>query len=189
MKLNLINSRGKCSRRLFNLRGQPSAKMGVALAACFVFALSPSLVLAKESLTPVERVVPEFSLKGMDDRVWDAEVLAGKFWVINFWATWCPPCIEEIPSMNRAWQILEPEGIGMLAINAGEGRVAVEEFLGKMPIEFATLLGDVDSLSNWSARALPTTVVVDSDGKVVFEALGPRKWDDPELLQQIIDLL
>ena len=159
------------------------------IVAAFLFILNPAGVLAQEFLTPVERAIPEFSLVGTDSKNWDAESLSGKFWVVNFWATWCPPCIEEIPSMNRAWAVLEPAGIGMLAINAGEGRVAVEEFLDKIPIDFPTLLGKMDTLPNWSARALPTTLVIDKTGKVVFEALGPREWDSAKLLQEIIDLL
>ena len=113
----------------------------------------------------------------------------GRTYVINFWATWCPPCIEEIPSMNAAWEKLEPEGIGMLAINAGEGRAAVENFLDKIPIDFPSLLGDSNTLPNWSVRALPTTIVVNANGVVVYQALGPREWDDDELLERIINLL
>ena len=164
-------------------------KYHLVIVVTFLYILNPAGVLAQESLTPVERVVPEFSLVSTDSKEWDAESLSGKYWVVNFWATWCPPCIEEIPSMNKAWAVLEPEGIGMLAINAGEGRAAVEEFLDKIPIDFPTLLGNMDTLPNWSARALPTTLVVDKSGKVVFEALGPREWDSLELLQEIIDLL
>jgi thiol-disulfide isomerase/thioredoxin len=164
-------------------------KYHLLIGAIFLSILTPTGVLAQESLTPVERVVPEFSLVGTDNKKWDAESLSGKYWVVNFWATWCPPCIEEIPSMNKAWAVLEPAGIGMLAINAGEGRAAVEEFLDKISIDFPTLLGNMDTLPNWAARALPTTLVIDASGRVVFEALGPREWDSPELLQQIVDLL
>jgi len=91
--------------------------------------------------------------------------------------------------MNAAWAILEPKGVGMLAINAGEGELAVKSFLDKIAIDFPTLMGDNDSLSNWSVRALPTTIVVNHKGQVVYEALGPREWDDEKLLQQVIDLL
>lgn len=157
----------------------------LAVLASFV---TPSL-LAFEGLDSVDRELPEFSLSDVDDQTWNPEALKGKYWVINFWATWCPPCIEEIPSMNRAWEILEPHGIGMLAINAGEDRPAVEEFLTQVPIDFTTVLGNMDSLGNWSVRALPTTIVVDAEGKVVMEALGPREWDDEALLQKVIDLL
>ena len=143
----------------------------------------------QQGLTDVDRTLPAFSLPALDDTLWTPESLEGKPWVINFWATWCPPCIEEIPSMNAAYAVLEPQGVGMLAVNAGEGALAVEAFLQKISIEFPNVLGDMDSLSNWSIKALPTTIVVDADGQVVYEALGPREWDDDALLQRVIDLL
>ncbi len=143
----------------------------------------------EQRLSEVDRTLPTFELKELDDSVWNAETLMGKPWVINFWATWCPPCIEEIPSMNAAYEFLEPQGVGMLAINAGEGAIAVEAFLEKISIDFPNVLGDADTLPNWAIRALPTTIVVDASGKVVYEALGPREWDDEQLLQRVVDLL
>ena len=148
---------------------------------------SPSY--AGQGLSKVDRPLPDFQLPALDQTLWNAQALKGKPWVINFWATWCPPCIEEIPSMNAAYDILEPQGIGMLAINAGEGALAVETFLEKIAIDFPNVLGDADTLINWSVRALPTTIVINADGEVVYEALGPREWDDEQLLQQVVDLL
>jgi thiol-disulfide isomerase/thioredoxin len=144
---------------------------------------------AEQRLSEVDRTLPQFDLPAMDSTRWQAQSLQGKPWVINFWATWCPPCIEEIPSMNAAWQVLEDQGVGMLAINAGEGQAAVQAFLEKVPIDFPTLLGDANSLPNWSIRGLPTTIVVSADGEVVYEALGPREWDDEALLQLVLELL
>ncbi|MFK7858619.1 MAG: TlpA family protein disulfide reductase [Granulosicoccus sp.] len=142
-----------------------------------------------QQLSSVDRVVPTFNLASLDNTPWTLDSLKGKPWVINFWATWCPPCIEEIPSMNAAFEALEPQGIGMLAINAGEGTEAVEEFLKKISIDFPNILGDANTLPNWSVKALPTTIVVDTEGNVVYEALGPREWDDERLLQKVVDLL
>jgi peroxiredoxin len=147
------------------------------------------IALAEQQLTKVDRELPAFELVGVDSATWDPAALLGKPWIINFWATWCPPCIEEIPAMNRAWAKLEQTGVGMLAINAGEGADAVAQFLDDIPIDFPTLLGDGNTLPNWSVKALPTTIVIDSKGKVVFEALGPREWDDDALLQNVIGLL
>lgn len=143
---------------------------------------------AGELLNEVDRALPEFDLASMDDGQWQAETLRGKVWVVNFWATWCPPCVEEIPSMNEAWNSLEDQGVGMLAINAGEGRDAVESFLKKMSIDFPILLGDGNTLADWSIRALPTTVVINTKGEVVYEALGPREWHDEALLAKVLEL-
>ncbi len=157
-------------------------------------ALSGGLSLAHaqgsmEGLKKVQRDVPAFDLRDTTDVTWSPNSLKGKPWIINFWATWCAPCIEEMPAMNTAWQKLEDQEVGMLAINAGEGLPAVEEFLAKLSIDFPVLLGDgASTLPNWSVMGLPTTVVVDTEGKVVYEAVGPREWDDDELLQQVLDL-
>ena len=161
----------------------------VALLAGLVALTSASIAQAEERLKETVRDVPEFQLQSIADDLWKSDSLNGKPWVINFWATWCPPCIEEIPSMNAAWEVLEKKGYGMLAINAGEGRPAVEIFLDKIPIDFPVLLGDNNSLPNWSVRALPTTIIVNADGKVIFEALGPREWDDEALLERLANLM
>jgi len=161
----------------------------VALLAVLVASTSASVAKAEERLKEADRDTPEFQLQSIADDRWKSDSLKGKPWVINFWATWCPPCIEEIPSMNAAWEVLEKKGFGMLAINAGEGRSAVEIFLDKIPIEFPVLLGGNNSLSNWSVRALPTTIVVNAEGRVIFEALGPREWDDEALLERLVSLM
>lgn len=160
----------------------------VALAVAVLVAFA-GISHAQQRLSKAERDLPTFQLESVATGAWDASRLQGKPWVINFWATWCPPCIEEIPSMNAAWDVLEAEGVGMLAINAGEGEVAVKTFLTRIAIDFPTLLGDGDSLANWSVRALPTTIVVNAKGEVVYEALGPREWDDEQLLAQVLELL
>ena len=170
-----------------------SSRIGATFALLVqLFLFSPLFVSqslhADELLKEVNRTLPEFDLVSMDDGLWQAESLEGKVWVINFWATWCPPCVEEIPSMNEAWHALEDQGVGMLAINAGEGRGAVETFLNRISIDFPILLGDGNTLANWSIRALPTTVVVNASGKVVYEALGPREWNEEALLAKVLEL-
>lgn len=140
-------------------------------------------------LNPVDRNVPNFSLAGLDGTQYTAESLKGKPWIINFWATWCPPCVYELPSMNAAYKIVEPQGIGMLAINVAEGADAIRPFLNRVPIDFPVVLGENSTMAQWSARVLPTTIVVDANGKVVYEAQGEREWNDEELLQFVIELL
>lgn len=143
---------------------------------------------AESLLDETDRALPVFELASLDNDQWQASDLAGKPWVINFWATWCPPCIEEIPSMNNAWEAIESQGVGMLAINAGEGEEAVNSFMDRVTIDFPVLLGGADVLPVWSIKVLPTTLVVDANGRVVYEAVGPREWDDAELLNAVLAL-
>lgn len=154
----------------------------------------PDSVLTHDSdviLPPVDRDIPDFSLAGMDGEVIDTASLQGKTWLINFWAVWCAPCLEELPSLNSAWKKMEPHNVGMLAINIGEEPDQIKQFLAEhnLAIDFPIVIGDkIRTLGNWSARALPHTVVISPEGRVVYEVSGPREWDDREIIDAILEL-
>ena len=107
----------------------------------------------------------------------------GRVVIVNFWATWCPPCREEMPSMQRAYEQLRGEGIEMLAINIGEDEDTLFAFTADYPVEFPLLL-DLDSatIQSWPVKGLPTTFVVDPQGRLAYRAIGGRAWDDADLL-------
>ncbi|MBX2839000.1 MAG: TlpA family protein disulfide reductase [Gammaproteobacteria bacterium] len=140
-------------------------------------------------LNEVDREVPQYSLPDTQGKLWTSEAMQGKPYIVNFWASWCPPCVEELPAMNSLWKKLEPHGVGMLAINAGEGLPAVNEFLTRIPIDFPVLIGDGRSLNQWQGRAMPSTYIIDGAGRVVYEAIGPREWDDEEFVKKMLTLL
>jgi len=110
----------------------------------------------------------------------------GKPLIVNFWATWCPPCREEMPSMQRAWEQLEPEGIGLIAINVGEDADTIQQFTAEYPVQFPLPM-DLESrvVQSWPVRGLPTTFVVDPEGRLAYQVVGGRQWDDPRLLDQV----
>lgn len=91
--------------------------------------------------------------------------------------------------MQRAWEKLEGEDILMLAVNVGENEDIVFQFTANYPVEFPLLM-DLDSavLAAWPVRGLPTTFVVDPQGRIVYRAIGGREWDDPELLESVREL-
>lgn len=144
-----------------------------------------------QTLTPMTELqpAPDFTLQDMDGKRYRLSELRGKPVIVNFWATWCPPCREEMPSMQRAWERLEKQGVMMLAINIGESADTVFQFTANYPVEFPLLL-DLDSgvLSQWPVRGLPATFVVDTQGRIAYRAIGGREWDDPQLLQPILKL-
>jgi len=149
-----------------------------------------TLSAADIALTEVQRSAPDFELELLDGERLDRAAMLGKVWVVNFWATWCPPCVEELPAMNTAWVTFEEAGVGMLAINVGETPDAIEGFLERVPIDFPVALGDgANALPDWDATVLPTTLIVDATGQVILEAAGPRDWDDPSLIERISALV
>ncbi len=129
---------------------------------------------------------PEFILQDTHGKLHALSDYRGKVLVVNFWASWCPPCRAEMPSMQRAAKLLAQQDIHLLGIGVGETQNSIRRFLRDVPVSFPLLL-DSDSkvMAAWSVQTLPTTFVVDPKGDVIFMELGKRKWDAPFVLEQI----
>lgn len=143
---------------------------------------------AEETLTALSNKpdAPEFLLRDMNEKIKELDDYKGKPVIINFWATWCPPCRDELPSMNRAWEKIKAEGIEMLAINIGEDEETISSFIKNYPIDFTVLMDESsEEISNWSIRGLPTTFVIDPEGHVIYRAVGGREWDNEKLLNKV----
>jgi len=157
------------------------------VAACIGGAANANLL--DQPLTLVDRDLPEFALADINGEPVTPETLAGKTWLINFWAVWCAPCLEELPDLNDAWSQLKDKNVGMLAINIGEEPHKIEAFLAQhdLQIDFPIVIGDkYKSLGNWKGVGLPYTVVVSPAGKVVYEATGPREWNEPVFVDAVL---
>ncbi|MCU7845640.1 MAG: TlpA family protein disulfide reductase [Candidatus Thiodiazotropha sp. (ex Monitilora ramsayi)] len=148
-------------------------------------------VLAESAMRPIPwpAPAPPFHLRDLAGDFRHLSDFRGRVVVVNFWASWCSPCRQELPSMNRAWSQLQDEKIVMLAINVGEDREAVTAFLEDFPIDFPVLLDSYGNISQrWRVRGLPTTFVLNTRGESVYEIVGERQWDDEAIMQQIRDL-
>ncbi len=163
---------------------RPIQKLFSVLYLCLV-AAACSAEKGEDLLTalPDPEAAPAFDLKTPDGSRVRLSDFRGKPLVVNFWSTWCPPCRAEMPSFQRAWEQLEHEGIGVIAINVGEDAQTIAEFTKKTPVTFPLPM-DLDSqvIATWQVRGLPTTFVVDSQGRLAYVATGEREWDDPRLL-------
>ncbi|MEM7194495.1 MAG: TlpA disulfide reductase family protein [Pseudomonadota bacterium] len=137
----------------------------------------------------VERIkLPDFELADMNDESFNSADYRGKVLMVNFWATWCPPCIEEIPSMQALKDHLKDQPFELLAINMGESADAVRKFAETLetPINFPLLVDEtLGVVGDWRVRGLPTTIIVDKTGKVAFFTRGPRDWNSEEIREKI----
>jgi peroxiredoxin len=126
-------------------------------------------------------------MKGRQHRLADYK---GKVVLVNFWATWCEPCRDEMPSIERLRQSLAGKPFEVLAVNLAEPPSRIERFLEKMPLSFPLLL-DRDSgvAKAWKARILPATYLIGRDGKVRYVHYGDRDWADDEAMKKISALL
>ncbi|MCI0506434.1 MAG: TlpA family protein disulfide reductase [Gammaproteobacteria bacterium] len=134
-------------------------------------------------------IAPDFSLQDTEGKRHALQDYRGKVVIVNFWATWCPPCRYELPSMERAYQRLKDAGVEMLAINVGEDADTIFTFTADYPVTFPLLM-DRDSkvINDYPVMGLPTTYVIDNKGRLVYRAIGTREWDDAALVQKILDL-
>lgn len=157
-----------------------------------ILLLLPLIALAgRTAITAIDEKppAPDFKLKDMDGNEVSLRSLRGKPVIINFWATWCPPCRKEIPAMNRAWHKIKDKGVAMVAIDIGEDEGTVFAFQANYAMDFTILLDESgEEIRKWPVRGVPTTFILDPEGRVVYRATGAREWDDDALLQKILDL-
>jgi thiol-disulfide isomerase/thioredoxin len=114
----------------------------------------------------------------------------GKVVVLNFWATWCEPCREEMPSMQRLQDKLAGKPFAILAVDFGEGAPRIKDFLGKLPVRFTVLLDRDLSVANaWKVKVLPTTLVLDPEQRIRYSVVGDLEWDSPTVESAIRRLL
>ncbi len=139
-----------------------------------------------------EVAAPELRFQDLDDEIIDINDLKGKAIVVNFWATWCPPCRREMGSMERLYQSTKNQNVEVIAVNIGEDIDTVFSFLGSVdPSPEFKILFDTNgvSMDRWGVKGLPTTYILKPDGTIVYRAVGGREFDHPKIKQAIISLL
>ncbi|MGI8992448.1 MAG: cytochrome c biogenesis protein CcdA [Bryobacteraceae bacterium] len=141
--------------------------------------LNTSVEAAAPIATPTTTIAPDLTglgLKSLDGTAFDEAALNGKVVVVNFWATWCVPCRQEIPAFNRMNAALKSKGLLVLGISMDEdGTAVVKPFLKQNPIHYAVALGPQELNERFQITQLPVTVVFDRNGKIAkrFEGFTP----------------
>ena len=138
-------------------------------------------VSLKMSRLPAGSMAAPFELATLDGKVVKSSELAGKVVLVNFWATWCGPCKEEMPSLARLQQQLDPSRFTMLTVTTDLQRQGIAHFLSQLGVSLPVLFDEDQEVSrSFMVRGLPTTIVIARDGALVGRAVGPRAWDSPE---------
>jgi thiol-disulfide isomerase/thioredoxin len=102
----------------------------------------------------------------------------GKIVFLNFWTTWCPTCITEMPSMEKLHQKLLGKNFAMVTVNIQESASQVKNFFEKYKLTFTALLDTTGEVStDFGIRAIPTTFILDKSGQIIGRIAGPREWD------------
>ena len=133
---------------------------------------------------------PALRLLDLDGKEHALEAYRGKVVLINFWATWCEPCKDEMPSIERLRRSLEGRPFAVLAVNLAEPDSRVQRFLREVPLGFPVLMDrDTAAAKAWKARVLPATYIVGPDGRIRYSYLGELDWSREPVRKQIAELL
>ncbi len=120
----------------------------------------------------------------------DLKDLQGRVLVVNFWATWCEPCRDEMPSLQRLREKLDGRSFDVLAVNYGESREKVSQFLGKENVVLPVLLDpEMETAKAWGVGGLPMTFLIDAEGRVRYSVFGERDWSGGDSLALVEKLL
>jgi thiol-disulfide isomerase/thioredoxin len=162
----------------------------------------PSRPLPLTSKQPETRVIrslveleqptaaPPFDLADIQGKRLESGVLQGKVGLINFWATWCPPCVEEIPSLNRLQQIFKDRDLRIISIDFRETPEEMAGFLQQIPVDFPVLM-DLDGKTslNWQVFSFPSSFLIDQQGQIRYSANRAINWDSQEVIDTLNLLL
>ncbi|HJQ84570.1 MAG TPA: TlpA disulfide reductase family protein [Candidatus Binatia bacterium] len=134
---------------------------------------------------------PDFAVSDLEGRTVRLSALRGKVVVLNLWTTWCPPCLEEMPSMERLWTTLGGDDFALLAVSQDEdGRRAVESFVARTRVTFPVYLDPEHQVGDrYGVWGYPETFVIDRNGFIVERVIGPRDWSTPEAITQLRALI
>jgi thiol-disulfide isomerase/thioredoxin len=129
---------------------------------------------------------PALSLEDLGHKVHTLQDYRGRVVLVNFWASWCAPCVVEMPGMQRLQEVMAEKPFTLLAINVEESPGTVWKFAAKVRIQFPLLLDrDGQTASDWGIDIYPTSFLIDPQGRIQYVAYGPREWDAPEMIQAI----
>lgn len=160
------------------------------MAAGLLLALLAGVAAAKDAVLrpwPAGQPTPALQLVGLDGRARDLASLRGKVVVVNFWASWCGPCVDELPALGT---LAERDGVTVVGVNYKEPLDTIERFTAAHPLPYTVLRDRTgEAFKRWTPGVMPTTIVVDRSGRARWRTVGEIPPDDTRLRAAIDGLL
>lgn len=134
---------------------------------------------------------PDFHLQTPEGRIVSLSDFRGKVVMVHFWATWCPPCVDEIPTLDNLYRALMGSDFELLAISVDEGgAAAVAPFMRKNKLNLPVLFDPERAIAgSYGTYKFPETYIVDRQGVVRLKVIGPRDWADPANVQVLRNII
>lgn len=177
---------------LFPILGSVFAAEGAKTAATTTGSQQWQKALQDVGFTvfPEAQPLPIITVPGLDGKPINIKDFAGSYVVLNFWATWCPPCKAEMPSMETFYKTFKDKNLTIFAISTGEKPETVKAFIKANPHSFPIGLDSSGQLGAiFAGRGIPTTYIVDPEGKAVAGTIGGRDWMDKKTVEAFQKLL
>ncbi len=179
----------KWSQKLM-ARSQTDRILQALIAVLLVALLAVLGDTMRDRVVGVGDRAPHFSIRTDGGLTVSQSDFGGKVLVLNFWATWCPPCIEELPSLSAMYERLKSEGVVVLGVSVDEDEAAYRGFVENHRITFLTARDPDASISDrYGTYRYPETYIIGSNGKVVQKIVGPTTWDDERMISYLRSLL
>lgn len=177
----------------------PRRRCGFLLFAS-VLSLGCSAAVAGTATDPLQALglqapneavaAPEFSLSDLAGKKVQLKAFRGKLVLLNFFATWCGPCREEMPGMERLFRAHQDKGFVVLAVNLQESAKTVRPFVQQLKLSFPTALDAEGSVSrDYGVRALPVSFLIGRDGNILWRAIGGRDWESGQVRRYFAQLV
>jgi peroxiredoxin len=166
------------------------AKLAAGLAILTLVAISGVRWRARSAL-PLDSPAPALRLPDLAGSTTDLARFRGRLVVLNFWASWCAPCVHEMPSLEGLHRALGPEGLVVVGVSVDDDEGALRRFVEEQGITFPVLWdpGGRQAAAVFGTLAFPTTFVIDRDGILRRRYVGPTQWDAPSALEYFRKLM
>ena len=131
----------------------------------------------------------ELNLLDLSGQQRSLDEFAGKVLLVNFWASWCMPCIKEVPGIQRLIEAMADAPFAVIGVNVGEAERRVQAAVKRLRMDFPILLDkDSATFKGWGANVLPTAYVLDGSGRVRYVGRGPIEWDRADIVEMLLQL-
>jgi len=171
----------------YNYKGMSidkALRLSLVVLTCALVAVVGSTL--RDRIVNAGDSAPDFSVTTASGKKISLDSFGGKVLVLNFWATWCPPCLSELPSLNEMASTLKNDGVVVLGISVDQKKDDYEKFLKKVTLNFEAAHDPSADISvEYGTFKYPETYVIDRNGKVLEKFIADRDWMDPQIIARL----
>jgi peroxiredoxin len=134
---------------------------------------------------------PDFTLADVHGKKVSLSAFRGKVVILTFWATWCGPCVAEMPSLNNLYQEFNSKGLVVIAISVDPTEQSVLSFIDRKKLAFPVLMDKNKEVyfDSYAVMGLPTTFIIDKNGAIIEKIMGEQEWASPKMKEKILNLI